>query len=56
MLEVTRPNARTKAHSDPQRFSWGVVDVILAALMLPFGLWFFLIEGMVHGVTGFGKR
>jgi hypothetical protein len=54
MLEVARSQVRTKA--TPQRYGWGVVDVVLAILMLPFGVWFFLIEGMVRGVTAVGRR
>ena len=56
MLEVVRPETRTTARSQPQRFSWGMVDVILGVLMLPFGIWTLAIEGMVRAVAAFGKR
>jgi len=48
MLEVARPETRTSARSHPEKFTWGIVDVILGALMLPFGVWLLLIEGIVH--------
>jgi hypothetical protein len=48
MLELARPEARVQsAQSD--RLAWGIVDVILAVLMLPFGLAFFMIETIVDG-------
>jgi hypothetical protein len=56
MLEGARPEARTKARSYAQRFSWGIVDLILGVLMLPFAIWMFLIERMVAAVAAFSKR
>ena len=56
MLEVARPETRVQARSHPQRFTWGIVDVILAVVMLPFGIWMFLIERMVAAVAAFSKR
>jgi hypothetical protein len=52
MLEVARPEARTH----PQRFGWGITDLILAVLMLPFGIWMLLIERMVAAVAAMGRR
>jgi hypothetical protein len=50
MLELARPEVRVhRSHS--KRLAWGTVDVILAVLMLPFGLAALLIERMVWAVT-----
>jgi hypothetical protein len=51
MLDVARPEARARVRSHPTRLSWGIVDAILALLMLPFGIWLIVIEGLVNGVT-----
>jgi hypothetical protein len=48
MLEVARPETRAHARSHPQKFRWGIVDVILGVIMLPFGVWMFVIETIVH--------
>ena len=50
MLELVRPETRVQ-RSGPRRYTWGPVDVILAILMLPFGLAMFLIETMVWAIT-----
>jgi hypothetical protein len=50
MLERAGPEVRVRsAHS--QRLAWGIPDVILAVLMLPFGLAVLLIERMVWVAT-----
>jgi hypothetical protein len=53
MLETARPRTRaTSASRSPsRRFTWGIVDVILGVVMLPFGIWMLLIQGMVNGIT-----
>jgi hypothetical protein len=51
MLEIARPEVRTHVRSHPQRFVWGIVDVILAIVMLPFAIWMWMIEGMVNAVA-----
>jgi hypothetical protein len=51
MLEIARPEARTAVHSHSERFAWGIVDVILGIIMLPFGVWIWLIERMVGAVS-----
>ena len=56
MLEVARPESRTLARPQPHHVRWGIVDVILGVLMLPFGIWMFAIEGMVRAVAALGKR
>lgn len=56
MLELARPETRVGVRAQPARSSWGVVDVILGVLMLPFGIWMLVIEGMVRGVAAFGRR
>ena len=47
MLEIARPETRTVVRAHPDRYSWGIVDVILAAVMLPFAVWMWLIDRMV---------
>ena len=56
MLELARPETRAHARSHPQRFTWGIVDVILAVVMLPFGIWMFLIESLVGSVAAVFDR
>ena len=51
MLELARPEARARPLSHPERFSWGIVDLILGVVMLPFGIWLAIIEAMVSGVS-----
>lgn len=51
MLEVARPEERTRHRSHSARSGWGIVDAILALVMLPFGIWMFMIEAMVNGIT-----
>ena len=51
MLEVARPETRTHIRSHPGRLGWGVVDVILAIVMLPFAIWMLMIEGMVTAIA-----
>jgi hypothetical protein len=51
MLELVQPEARARVRSHPRRFTWGIVDAILALLMLPFGIWMFLIDRMVAGIS-----
>jgi hypothetical protein len=55
MFEVVRPEVRTRAHSQSERMAWGIVDVILGILMLPFGIWIWLIERMVLAVSALKK-
>ena len=47
MLEIARPEVRTQVRSKPASYRWGVVDVILALILLPFGVWFLLIDRTV---------
>ena len=54
MLDVrsqTRARTRSEAHS----YRWGIVDVLLGVLMLPFGIWLLVIEGMVRAVAAFRR-
>ena len=53
MLEIARPEARAAAatRSHASRSSWGIVDVILGILMLPFGLGFLLIELIANTIS-----
>jgi len=56
MLEVARPETRARTQSHPERFTWGIVDGILGLIMLPFGVWMFVIERMVRAVAAVGAR
>ena len=47
MLDIARPEARADVRANPKRATWGPVDVILAVVMLPFGIWFLVIDRMV---------
>ena len=50
MLDVrsqTQVRGRARAHE----YRWGIVDVLLGVLMLPFGIWLMVIEGMVRAVA-----
>jgi hypothetical protein len=48
MLELAKPETRTAARTHPEKFTWGIVDGILGLVMLPFGVWMFLIEQIVR--------
>ena len=50
MLDV-RSQTRIKARSEAHSYRWGIVDVLLGVLMLPFGIWLMVIEGMVRAVA-----
>jgi hypothetical protein len=56
MLEIARPKARTHVGSQSQRVAWGIVDAILALVLLPFAIWVWLIDRMVWAVARFGGR
>ena len=56
MLEAARPEARPAVRSHQQRYSWGIVDVILAAIMVPFGIWVFVIDRIVAGIAALLDR
>jgi hypothetical protein len=47
MLEIARPEVRAQVRSRPADYRWGIVDVILALILLPFGVWFLLIDRTV---------
>ena len=56
MLEIARPETRGRIRSHPQHVSWGIVDVILAVIMLPFGIGMYLIERLVGAAAAiFGR-
>lgn len=54
MLDLARPETRAHVRSHPERLTWGIVDAILAIVMLPFGIWVWLIERMVRSVAALG--
>jgi len=51
MFDVARPETRALTRSHPRKLTWGIVDAILALIMLPFGIWMLVIEGLVNGAT-----
>lgn len=51
MLEIARPETRTAAQSQGRRLAWGIVDAILALIMLPFAIWMGIIDRMVWAVA-----
>jgi hypothetical protein len=51
VLELAQPEARARIRSHPQRVSWGIVDAILALVLLPFGVWVLLIDRIVAGAA-----
>ena len=49
MLEIARPEtARVAARPHPDTSKWGIVDVLLGLVMLPFGVGLIAIEGIVR--------
>ena len=50
MLDV-RSQTRATAGAAERSYRWGIVDVLLGILMLPFGIWLLVIEGMVRLVA-----
>jgi hypothetical protein len=51
MLEIARPETRAAVRAHPGRQAWGIVDVILAIVMLPFAIWMWIIDRMVAAVA-----
>jgi hypothetical protein len=51
VLEIARPEARSRSRSQSRRVSWGIVDAILGLVLLPFGIWVFAIDRMVAGAA-----
>jgi hypothetical protein len=51
MLEIARPEIRSAVRVQPGRYTWGVVDVILALVLLPFAVWVWLIDRMVWAIA-----
>jgi uncharacterized membrane protein len=56
MLEIARPETRAQVRSHPNTASWGIVDVILGVVMLPFAVWMWLIDRMVAGIAALLSR
>ena len=48
MLEAVRTREAVRTHEPA---SWGIVDAILAVIMLPFGIWMWLIDRAVAGIA-----
>jgi hypothetical protein len=56
VLELARPEARARARSHSRRFTWGIVDAILALILMPFGVWVLAIDRLVAGVAWLFSR
>jgi hypothetical protein len=56
MLEIARPETRAAVRSHPQKLAWGIVDAILALVMLPFAIWMWLIDRMVWAIASLVGR
>ena len=56
MLEAVRPETRAAVRSNSERFAWGIVDVILGVVMLPFGIWIWIIDRMVWVVSALQRE
>ena len=50
MLDV-RSQTQVRGRVHVHDYRWGIVDVLLGVLMLPFGIWLMVIEGMVRLVA-----
>ena len=51
MLEIARPEIRSAVRVEPRRYTWGLVDVILAVVLFPFAVWVWLIDRMVWAIA-----
>ena len=56
MLDFARPETRAAVRSHPRQYSWGIVDAILALIMLPFAVWMWLIDRMVWVIATLNSR
>ena len=48
--------ARAGAGTRETAISWGIVDAILAVIMLPFGVWMWAIDRSVAGIAALLDR
>lgn len=51
MLELVRPETRAGVRAHPSKYGWGIVDAILALVMLPFAIWMWIIDRMVWAIS-----
>ena len=56
MLEIARPEAPTRVRSPSGRVAWGIVDGILAVVMLPFAISMWVIDRLVWAVAQLAGR
>jgi hypothetical protein len=56
MLDFARPETRAAVRAQPRHYSWGIVDAILALIMLPFAVWMRLIDRMLWVIATFNNR
>jgi hypothetical protein len=54
--EIARPERRARTQSQPSRMTWGIVDVLLALVLLPFVIWVLAIDRMVAAVARLFNR
>jgi hypothetical protein len=55
MLDA-RTTTATRPRAQAAPVSWGIVDGILAAIMLPFGAWMWAIDRVVAGIAALLDR
>lgn len=55
-IERERPASARPPTSTPRPPTWGIMNVVLALVMLPFGIGFLLIETLVSAIGRFTNR
>jgi len=56
MLEIARPETRASVQAHSREATWGIVDAILALVMLPFAIWVWIIDRMVWVIAQLTNR
>jgi hypothetical protein len=51
MLEIARPETRAGVRAHPQSARWGILDAILALVMLPFAIGMWIIDRLVFAIS-----
>jgi hypothetical protein len=56
MLELVRPETRAEVRAHPRSAGWGIVDALLALIMLPFAVGMWIIDRMVWLIARLTSR
>jgi hypothetical protein len=56
MLELARPETRADVRAHPRRAGWGIVDALLALVMLPFAVGMWIIDRTVWLIASLTNR